>query len=252
VELDLAGKVGIVTGASRGIGAAIARELAGEGCSLVLAARSIKASAEPGRIISEPSDLTKPESAARLIAATIEAFGRLDFVVCNAGAAKMGALAELSDDDWMEGFALKFFGHVRLVREAWPHLRRSKGAVLMIAGRAGRTPGATGLITGAVNSAILNFAKGMASQGIADKVRVNAINPGSIRTERFTERVRKAAASLGISEREAEGRVAPPDETIRIGDPEDIAALAAFVLSRRGANLHGALIDSDGGKTKTL
>ncbi|MFN8719719.1 MAG: SDR family oxidoreductase [Rhodospirillales bacterium] len=258
MDLGLNGKAGIVTGASRGIGAAIVRELAGEGCRVVATARNLdllqrhEQTASAGEIIAHQADLTHPGSGEPLVEAAISAFGRIDFVVCNAGAAKMGDFASLTDQDWTEGFALKFFGHVRLLRAAWSHLVQSKGAVVIIAGRAGRTPGPAGLVTGTVNSALLNLTKGLAEQGIADGVRVNAINPGAVRTDRFAARVKRTASELGVSEEQAQAHLAAHGEAMRVGEPDDIAGLVAFVLSRRGANLQGAIIDSDGGRTKTL
>src|SRR5436309_2810916 len=181
MELGLEGKVAIVTGASRGIGAAIARELAREGCRLVIAARSTDALEEVaselranGRgALVHAADLRAPEEPARLVRAALAAFGRIDVVVANAGATKRGDFLRLTDDDWADGFALKLFAHVRLIRAAWPHLVEARGSVLAIAGAGGRTPGAEFAIGGAVNAGLLSLAKALAARGLADDVQVN-------------------------------------------------------------------------------
>ena len=260
MELGLKNKTGIITGASRGIGAAIAAELAGEGCNLMLTARNAQELGERAddacscgaQAQAFPADLTSPTAGAELVAATLAAFGRIDFVVANAGAAEMGDFLELSDADWANGFGLKFFAHLRLLRAAWPHLQKSRGSVVVIAGVAGRTPAADSLITGAVNASLLSLTKGLAARGTTDGVQVNAINPGPIRTDRLKRRLRDAVQAGGGSEADAERRMVADIGVSRIGEPDDIAALVSFMLSGRGSYLHGSLIDMDGGKTKTL
>lgn len=260
MELGLKNKIGLITGASRGIGAEITRELAREGCSLLLTARSAEELAAQvaqartvgARALSHPTDLREPASATALVAAAVAEFGRLDFVVANAGAARMGDFLTLTDDDWQQAFALKFFGHMRLIRAAWPQLKANRGSLVIVAGVAGRTPGPTAMLTGSVNAALLSLTKALADRGIADGVQVNAINPGAIRTERFVGRMHEVTESQGITEAEAERRYVAENGVTRVGEPADIAGLTSFILSRRGSYMQGALIDMDGGKTKTL
>jgi 3-oxoacyl-[acyl-carrier protein] reductase len=258
MNLELSGKAGIVTGASRGIGAAIVAELIGEGARVALAARESDALREQvARHRAEsvavcPGDLRAPDTAAEIVAAAVARFGRLDFVVANAGATKAGDLLELTDADWADGFATKFFGHVRLVRAAWPHLRAAGGSIVLIAGVTGRTPPASGIMIGAVNSALLNLSKSLAAKGFDEGVQVNAINPGPIRTARFAGRVANASRRLGVDAAEAERHLLLESGSFRIGEPEDIAGVVCFLLSARGSYLRGAVIDVDGGKTRTL
>src|SRR4051794_12280853 len=146
--------VALVTGASRGIGMAIATALARAGYDLLITSRTATAletlashlKRETGqRVEYRHGDLRNPEMAESLIEAAIDAFGGLDLLVNNAGATKRGPFLELSEDDWQDGFALKFFGAVRLSRAAWPYLKLSGGEGVNIIGAGGRTP--TGGVT---------------------------------------------------------------------------------------------------------
>jgi 3-oxoacyl-[acyl-carrier protein] reductase len=255
--MRLDGKSVIVTGASRGIGRAIALRLASEGARVLFTARDENAlrqaanqAGPDARIF--PCDLREPQSAASVVAAAVENFGALDILVNNAGATKRGDFAELTEEDWQDGFALKFFGAVRLTRLAWPYLRERSGAVLNIAGAGGRTPGPQFTIGGSVNAALLSFTKAMADIGVRDGVQVNTINPGPVRTDRLARRLRNLAKERGIDEESALNQFIREEKILKVGEPEDIAALVAFVLSPHGRYIHGSLIDADGGTTKTV
>jgi NAD(P)-dependent dehydrogenase (short-subunit alcohol dehydrogenase family) len=240
-------KTAIVTGSNRGIGRAIALRLAQDGMNIVLCARDeelLKAVATeigPNTLI-VPIDLRFPDSAAKVVDAAIARFGAIDVLVNNAGATKRGDFEELTDDDFIDGFALKFFGAVRLARAAWPHLRKQSGAIVNIVGSGGRTPGAIFSIGGSVNAAVLSFTKAISEKGIEDGVQVNAINPGPVRTARLAAQLQGTDEAGFLKQH----RIA------RIGEPDDIAALVAFILSPHGRLLQGALIDADGGLTKTI
>lgn len=256
----LAGEVIIVTGSSRGIGRAIALRLAQEGAAIVLTARSVAALAEAaaeieaagGRATWFAADLRDPESPALLVEAALAAHGAIDAVVNNAGATRRGDFFALSDADWQDGFALKLFGAVRLTRAAWPYLKQRRGSVLNIIGVGGRTPGAEFTIGGSVNGACLSFTKALAEIGIRDGVQVNAISPGYIRTGRLRARLASLAANHGGDMDAAEAEIVREEKIVRIGETEDVANLAAFALSPQSRYLQGALIDLDGGQTKTI
>jgi NAD(P)-dependent dehydrogenase (short-subunit alcohol dehydrogenase family) len=256
----LAGKAAIVTGASRGIGRSIALRLARDGAKLFLVARTQSAldsvageiAAAGGSATALAADLRDPEVPAAVVEAALGAYGVIDILVNNAGATRRGDFLELTDDDWMDGFALKFFGAVRLVRAAWPHLKRSRGCILNIVGIGGRTPGAEFTIGGSVNGACLSFTKALADVGIRDGVQVNAINPGWVRTDRLRTLLKTSAEQLSGDMEAAVKKVVQQSNIVRLGEPEDVANLAAFVLSPEGRLLQGSLIDLDGGQTKTL
>jgi NAD(P)-dependent dehydrogenase (short-subunit alcohol dehydrogenase family) len=254
----LAGKIAIVTGASRGIGRAIALRLAREGVRLVLAARNeaalakVAAEIAPGEATAFPADLRLAETPPALVAAGLKAYGAIDIIVNNAGATRRGDFLELTEEDWMDGFALKFFGAVRLTREAWPHLKQRRGAVLNIVGVGGRTPGPEFTIGGSVNGALLTFTKALADLGVRDGIQVNAISPGFVRTDRLEGWLSSEAAQHGGDIEAAAREMVRRANIVRMGEPGDIANLAAFVLSAQGKFLQGSLIDMDGGQTKTV
>src|SRR5579872_4102445 len=255
-----ADKTIIVTGGSRGIGRAIALRLAQEGGRLVLAARDSAALANVvaeiefscGTATAFAADLRLPDAPSALVDAALKAHGAIDIVVNNAGATRRGDFLTLADSDWTDGFALKFFGAVRLTRAAWPHLKQRHGSVLNIVGVGGRTPGPEFTIGGSVNGACLSFTKALADIGIRDGVQVNAINPGFIRTDRLQGWLVAAAANHGGNVEAAAREMVTRANIVRLGEPEDIANLAAFVLAPQNRFLQGALIDLDGGLTKTV
>lgn len=253
----LTGKVAIVTGANRGIGLAIARQLAAAGARVVLTARDAALLSTACQMIegsaSLPLDLRLPDAPAQLVEFALQQFQRIDILVNNAGATKRGEFLELTDDDWLDGYSLKLFGAVRLTRAAWPHLRESgSGSVVNIAGIGGRTPGAQFTIGGSVNAALLSLTKALADAGLRDGVQVNAINPGTIRTARFDKRLATFAAAHNIDITEAEQQFVEAEKVTRIGEPEDVASLVGYLVSPAGRFLHGSIIDADGGATKSL
>jgi NAD(P)-dependent dehydrogenase (short-subunit alcohol dehydrogenase family) len=256
----LAGKIAIVTGASRGIGRAIALRLAQDGATLALASRTegdlakvaseIKSHGGMATIVA--GDLRDPGIPAALVKAALDAFGAIDIVVNNAGATKRGDFFELTDADWTDGFALKLLGAVRLTRAAWTQLKARRGSVLNIIGAGGRTPGAEFTIGGSVNGACLSFTKAIADIGIRDGVQVNAINPGRVKTDRFQQTLAAEAVQHGGDVNAALQAIVRKSNIVRLGEPEDVANLAAFMVSPSSRYMQGALIDLDGGQTKTI
>jgi NAD(P)-dependent dehydrogenase (short-subunit alcohol dehydrogenase family) len=256
----LAGRVAIITGGNRGIGRATARALAAEGVTCVLCARDEQRLASVEREIRDAGgnacslslDLRAPNAPAQLAELALARYGRIDIVVNNAGATKRGAFLDLSDEDFVDGFALKYFAAVRLVKAAWPSLQKVAGSVVNIAGVGGRTPGALFAIGGSVNAAMLSLTKSLAATGVGAGIQVNAVNPGAVRTERLEKRLAALAADRNMSAAEAERAFIDTEQVTRIGEPEDIANLIVFVVSPKGRFLHGALIDMDGGATRTV
>ncbi len=260
MDLGLTGKVALVTGSSRGIGRGIALGLAAEGCDVMLtgrdeaALRGVVAEVEKlGRKAkSETRDLRENDAPAALAEAVRKNFGRLDILVNNAGTTKRGDFLELTDADWQEGYALKFFAHVRLARAAWPLLRASGGSLVTIGGTSGRIPIAAFTIGSSVNAAVAAFAKALADRGKTDGVQVNTIHPSYVETERFWRRIKADMERTGQDEAAVREWHRKDIGVTRFGTPEDIAGLIAFMVSPRGRWLHGATIDIDGGEVKGM
>ena len=253
-------RVAVVTGASRGIGRAIARRLARDGVTIILTARDQRAlesvsheiQKAGGQAFAIALDLRDPAAPDRLVDFAMRSASRIDILVNNAGATRRGDFLALTDDDWSDGFALKFFGAVRLTRSAWRHLKTQLGSVVFISGVGGRTPGREFTIGGSVNSALLSFTKALADLGIDDGVQVNAINPGAVRTDRLRIRLTRIAEQQKVDLAEAERRFVNESGIARVGEPEDIAELVAYLAGPHGRFLQGSLIDIDGGQTKTI
>ena len=255
MELNLTGKTAIITGASRGIGKSIAQTLSAEGMNLTLVARSALddfSASLPTVCLPLSIDMRYADSAARVVDATLEKFGALDLVVNNAGATKRGDFLSLTDEEWTDGFALKFYGAMRLSRAAWTHLMQSKGSIINIIGIGGRTGSAEFAIGGTVNAALMNLTKVLADRGIKDGVRVNAINPGSIATERLQTRIKTFATEQNINIEEATLQMVKKLNIARFGNPEEIARVVAFLASPQAAYMQGTVVDVDGGATRAL
>jgi NAD(P)-dependent dehydrogenase (short-subunit alcohol dehydrogenase family) len=261
MELELNGKVALVTGASRGIGAAIAGELAREGVHLCLVARDSAKLQEVADHLTNATniavrvfsaDLRDPAAPGQAIAEAVGHFGRLDLLVNNAGATKRANFFELTEEDWQDGFALKFHGYVRMTRAAWPHLLHSRGSLINIVGIGSRAGSAEFTIGGSVNAALLNFTKAMADIGVPQGVRVNAINPGLIATDRFTRNVERVMRERGLDRDQALAFRLSSHGTTRVGRPEEIGCLVAYLASAKSDFIQGSIIDIDGGATRSL
>ena len=254
-------KVAVITGGSKGIGAAIAAALAAEGADCVLAARTESdlaaradaiRSSSGRRVETVAGDLRDAAGCELLHARTLELFGRVDILVNSAGATKAGPFLEVSDEAWMDGFALKFHAAVRLCRLFWPQLTHSHGTVVNIIGGLARTPSPDIAIGGAVNAAFANFGKALAGLGLRDDVNVNNIHPGQTRTERHKTLMQSRAEAAGTTPEEFEQRIIERQGIRRLGEPEDVANLAVFLCLPESRHIQGTSISVDGGGTAGL
>ena len=262
MELGLKGKVAMVSGGSRGIGLAVARELAAEGVNLALGARpgpALEAAAgdinrETGvQVLPVGADLSTLSGVQTFIAAAKERFGKVDILINCAGAIRGGSILAKPDADWQEDWDLKLFGYVRMMREVFPAMREiGGGRIVNIIGSAGRRADPSYVAGGGANAALMNITKALAVEGGPHNILVNGINPGPTRTERWD----------GINRTLADdwGKTVPEVEKIRIRDiplgrpcePEEGAALAVFLVSERASYLNGVLIDLDSGVTRCV
>jgi 3-oxoacyl-[acyl-carrier protein] reductase len=249
-------RVIIVTGASRGIGAAAARVLATEGGKLALVSRDAAALAAVGKTLRGESigiacDMNEPDSAAKIVAQTIERFGRIDGLVNCAGATSGGDPLTLPETAWRSSFELKFFSTLRLIAAVVPAMRQSgRGAIVTVGGNIGRQPNMYMLPGSAVGAALHAVNKGLADAAAAHGIRFHILNPGPTRTERLSGYVQMLAKQSGITTEQAEQQLVKDAPQKRVADPAEMADMIAWMLSDRFAAATGNSVTADGGWVK--
>jgi 3-oxoacyl-[acyl-carrier protein] reductase len=238
LNLGLEGRVALVGGASRGLGRAVAEELAAEGASVALCAReseSLRAAAAALGALALPADLAVEGEGRRVVDACAGHFGRLDILVANAGGPPAGGFETFGPEDWRRATALVLQSTIELASAAVPHMRRGGyGRILCVTSITQRRPVDNLLLSNALRPAVAGFAHSLAREVAKDGITVNAILPGYTRTERMVE--------LGVgAETEAEIPLG------RLGEPREFAAAAAFLVSERASYVTGAALPVDGG-----
>lgn len=263
MELGLKGRNAFVTGASRGIGAEIARALAAEGVSIALFGRDLQrckalatelADKYPSiRTVVCELDLQQSDSLSRAVTKAADALGGCDILVNCAGGATRGRLEDIADDAWERNFNVKPLGLVRVTRLCLPLLRKSDQArIINIAGTRGREPGAFSVMSSPINLATLGVTKALANELGPQGITVNAINPGSTDTGRWAELVNMTASDRRLSNEEAKQFLNREVPLGRVVMPADIAGLAVFLASSHAAMISGVAINVDGGRSRSI
>lgn len=252
MDVGLNGKVAIVTGASRGVGKAIAQALASEGCRLAIVARGRKALDETAdelwrsgtEVLAVVADLTVAPDVERIVQATMEQYGRIDILVHNAGGAKGQNIFDTSDEDWEEALALNVLALTRLVRLVAPIMsQQGEGRIITISSIFGREAGGRTAYN-SLKAALISLTKSLACQLAPNNILVNSIAPGSLlfpgsswdrRQQADPERIAafvKSELPLG-----------------RFGKPEEVAAMVVFLASPLASLVSGACIPVDGAQS---
>ena len=254
MELGLKGRVAIVTGASKGIGRAIAAELAAEGCDLAICARGLEeldkvrelVASRGVRCIAKHVDITKPDDIDALVSEVERVFGRLDILVNNAGGARPGTFATLTDGDFLGDYALKVLGQVRCTRAALRLLEKSSAPrVININAIVGRVVAPGLFATATHRAACFALSKALAQELAPKRILVNSVNIGFVLTPQFENIRNRLAPGKSIEEFAAERAKAVP--LGRFGTPEEVSGLVAFLASDRASYISGASIDVGGG-----
>jgi NAD(P)-dependent dehydrogenase (short-subunit alcohol dehydrogenase family) len=265
MELDLNGRVAVVTGASRGIGLAVARTLVEEGALVVAASRNSSADLdELDDLVHVPADLMDPAAPADVVARAIEVFGGLDILVNNAGGPPPGAslprfgFLELSDNDWRAMLEFNLLSAVRACRAAIPvMLERGGGAIVNISSVHGRQPSAVNVDYGAAKAAMINLTKALSEEFGPQGIRVNGVCPGPVVTPWWTDEGGAADILADVTGSDRDGvltTVAPEMmqlTTGRLAEPQEIADTVAFLASPHAASTTGTEVVVDSGMMKT-
>jgi NAD(P)-dependent dehydrogenase (short-subunit alcohol dehydrogenase family) len=262
MDLQLTGKTALVTGGSAGIGKGIALALAKEGVDVAICARRKEpldeaaneiARATNRKIVPIPADLTKDADAKNFVAKGHAALGRVDILVNNAGSSPGGVIEYLTEEHWAQSLQLKFMGYVRCLRYTLPIMvKQGGGRVVNLIGNDGVKPSYWEIAPGAANAAGQNLTLSLAGQYGKHNISFCAVNPGPVRTERWTGLVKAMARDMNLPFEEAD-KLAPSSIPMgRIAEVEEVANLVVMLASPLMHMVNGTMIEIDGGQEKSL
>ncbi len=261
MDLGINGRTALVSGASQGIGRAIAAALAAEGARVVLTARNEEKLAQAvgeinaggDRAAYLAADLNQPQTAAELARFAESEFGPVEILVGNTGGPPPGQAADLDEESWRQAAELLLYPQLRLTRAVLPGMRRRGwGRILYVTSISVKEPIENLALSNALRAAVTGFAKTLAREVAAEGVTVNTLGPGYTATERVEDLFAKNAARLGKTPEELLARQLEQIPARRLADPAETAAVAAFLVSQPAAYLTGQAIMVDGGYTHGL
>ena len=262
MELGLAGKVAVVYGASRGLGYAAAEALAAEGAKVAILARNEATLADAAAAIAKSTraevapvvcDVSRAEDVRRSIHDVHRRFGALDILVNNSGGPKAGAFATLTEQDFAQAVELLFMSVVRTCLEAVPLMRaRGGGRIINITSVTVKQPVDNLMLSNAVRPAVVGFSRSLATELAPERITVNCVAPGYTRTERVVELNEANAAREKTTADAVEQRLVASIPMKRLGEPQELASLIAFLASERAAYITGTTLQVDGGYVRSL
>lgn len=261
MDLGLKDRVALVAGSSRGLGRAIAEELAAEGANLVLCARGEGALREARaaveqlgvRAVSVAADLADPEHVERVVTAAQREFGRVDILVTNAGGPPAGPFESHGPEAWQSAVRLNLESALNLTRAVLPGMKERRwGRILHVTSIAVKQPVDGLILSNSVRAAVTGFARTLANEVAPWGITVNCLLPGYTRTDRLEELAQRNAESRGTTPEEARAQWEREIPMGRLGEPREFAALAAFLASERASYITGTSIQVDGGWVRSL
>lgn len=261
MELGLSGKVALVAASSRGLGRAVAEELAAEGAALCLCARGAAALdetraalAEAGaRVVAVAADLAASEGVEAVVRTATEAYGRVDILVNNAGGPPSGPFESHDADAWEAAFRLTLRSAVELTRAVLPGMKERRwGRILNVTSIAAKQPVENLILSNSLRAAVTGFARTLADEVAPYGVTVNNVLPGYTATERVVQLAERAARERGIAPAEATRAWVDQIPMGRLGEPREFAAMVAFLASERASYVTGQSVAVDGGWIRSL
>ncbi len=261
MQLDVQNKVFMVAGGSRGLGFGIARALAQEGAVVALCGRDQKVAQDAAetlsketntRVLAHVCDVADAAAIERWRDAVVDACGRIDGLVVNAGGPRPGGFDELDDAAWESAFQLTLMSAVRLIRAALPSLRHSGGAILVLTSHSIKEPDNFLLLSAALRSGVAALVKSLTRPLASDGVRINNLMPGVIETDRIRSLAKTRSENLGTDVQTQLAAMQAPIPLQRFGRTDEFGRAAAFLLSPAASYITGATLVVDGGTMKTL